>query len=435
MRDQALLADRTIRKVTTRLIPFLSILYIVSFVDRVNMGFAALSMNRQLGLTPVMFGTAAGIFFLSYFLFEVPSNLILHRVGARLWIARVMITWGLVSSATAFISTSRELYLLRFLLGAAEAGFFPGVILYLSYWFPAQWRARVTAGFMAAIPIASLIGSPLSAALLGLDGKHGFAGWQWMFMLEGLPAIGLGIAVLFYLTDKVSQAGWLTAEERGWLSTRLEQEDSIARAKRQTGLIAIIHPSVLALGLVYFGLSAGLYGVELWLPLILKGFGFKNLAIGFLAAIPYAAAIAGMLLWARHSDRRRERAWHVAIAGLAGCFGFVAAAFLHQVAMAMLCITVAVTGIMASRPPFWSLPNLILSGQSAAGGIALINAIGNLGGFAGPYVMGWATQVTGSFQAGLLIIAAFLLLSCCLTLFIARSLPMGTKDAAKPEYA
>ncbi len=423
------------RKITWRLVPFLCVLYIVSFVDRVNMGFAALSMNRQLGLTPVMFGTASGIFFLSYFLFEVPSNLILHRVGARLWIARVMVTWGLISSATAFVSHSRGLYLLRFLLGAAEAGFFPGVILYLSYWFPEQWRARVTAGFMAAIPVASFLGSPISAALLGLDGKFGFAGWQWMFLLEGLPAVLLGLVVLAYLTDRVSQARWLTSQERGWLIDKLQAEAERARPSPQTLWTQILTANVLGLGLIYFGLSAGLYGVELWLPLILKGFGFQNLAIGFLASIPYLVAIAGMLAWARHSDQSRERIWHVAVATLLGLAGFVAAAFIHQFVLALLCITIAVTGIMASRPPFWSLPSEMLTGKSAAGGIALINAIGNLGGFVGPYVMGWARQVTNSFTAGLLVIAAFLLLSCCLTLLIGRSMSMAVKRTSDPKYA
>ena len=429
------LAKRTMRKVTWRLIPFLSVLYMVSFVDRVNMGFAALSMNKQLGLTPVVFGTAGGIFFLSYFLFEVPSNLILHKVGARLWIARVMISWGFISSATAFVTSSQGLYVVRFLLGAAEAGFFPGVILYLSYWFPSQWRARVTAGFMAAIPISSLVGSPLSAALLGLDGKGGLAGWQWMFLLEGLPAVLLGIIVLLYLTDRVTEARWLSPEEQDWLAAELQEEEKRVRSSSQaSGLDRIFTPNVIAFGIVYFGLSAGLYGVELWLPLILKGFGFRNLTIGFIAAVPYAVAVAGMLLWARRSDRKRERVWHVVIAALTGCLGFIAAAFVHQFELALLCITIAVTGIMASRPPFWSLPGLFLTGQSAAGGIALINAIGNLGGFAGPYVMGWATQATGSFRNGLLIIATFLLLSCCLTAIVGRGL-RTTQEESTSNYA
>lgn len=417
------LASRTIRKVGWRLIPFLCLLYLVSFVDRVNMGFAALAMNKQLGLTPVQFGTAAGIFFLSYFLFEVPSNLILHRVGARLWIARVMITWGLVSVGTAFVRSAHELYVMRFLLGAAEAGFFPGIILYLTYWFPLAWRARVTAGFMTAIPIASFVGSPLSAALLGLHGIRGLSGWQWMFILEGLPAVVLGIVVLFYLTDRVTQARWLLPEERAWLAAEMEREvDAGTRAGGRSVWRQIIRPDVLLLGIVYFGLSAGLYGVELWLPLMLKGFGVRNLTVGFLASLPYLAATVAMVLWARRSDRRQERAGHVIAAAALGCAGFAAAAVVHQMAIALFCITVAVSGIMASRPPFWSLPPMILTGSSAAGGIAMINAIGNLGGFAGPYVMGWATQVTGSFQAGLLSIAALLVLSCFLTYLFALSI-------------
>ncbi len=313
--------------------------------------------------------------------------------------------------------------------GGSRGGILPGIILYLSYWFPIHVRARVTAGFMAAIPISSLIGSPLSAALLGLGGKGGLAGWQWMFLLEGLPAVVLGVVVLFYLTDRVSEAGWLSAEEREWLSGELQREESqVLKNAGDSGLAAIFRPNVLGLGIVYFGLSAGLYGVELWLPMILKGFGFKNLAIGFLAAVPYAVAIAGMLFWARRSDSRGERMWHVVTATAMGCIGFVAAAFLQQFALALLAITIAVTGIMASRPPFWSLPGSFLTGKPAAGGIALINAIGNLGGFAGPYVMGWATQATGSFRNGLLIIAGFLVLSCCLTVLIGTGLPAMPKE-------
>ena len=424
------------RKVTRRLIPFLAILYIVSFVDRVNMGFAALTMNKQLGLTPVMFGTASGIFFLSYFLFEVPSNLILHRVGARLWIARVMVSWGIVSSATAFVTTAHQLYTLRFLLGAAEAGFFPGVILYLTYWFPARWRARVTAGFMAAIPVASLIGAPISAALLNLHGFLGLAGWQWMFLLEGVPSVLLGFVVLKRLTNSVSQADWLTAEEKKWLTDALENEKLPSeRQTHVTAVRALLDLRIVALGLIYLGLSAGLYGVELWLPLILKGFGFRTLQIGFLAAVPYGVAILGMWFWARRSDRLGERTGHVVGAAFLGAAGFIAAAFAHTALLSLLCITVAVTGIMATRPPFWSLPTQILAGQAAAAGIALVNAIGNLGGFVGPYVMGWATELTGNFHAGLLAIAALLLLSCGLTFIVTRSRLPGNKSGPGQNYA
>jgi ACS family tartrate transporter-like MFS transporter len=432
-----LLEEQTMRKVTWRLTPFLAVLYIVSFIDRVNMGFAALSMNKQLGLTPVMFGVAGGIFFLSYFLFEVPSNLILHRVGARLWIARVMITWGAISSATAFVTGAQQLYTLRFLLGAAEAGFFPGIILYLTYWFPERWRARVTAGFMTAIPVASFIGSPISAALLNLHGFLGLAGWRWMFLIEGLPAIVLGFVVLIFLTDHVSHAHWLMADEKNWLIQALrEEEDRTVRRDKAGSVRQFLNARVVGLGVVYFGLSAGLYGVELWLPLILKGYGLGNLSIGFMAGVPYVIAIAGMLVWARHSDRFGERVWHVIGAASAGCVGFIAAALVHQFSIALLCITVAVTGIMASRPPFWSLPTQVLTGQAAAGGIALINAIGNLGGFAGPYVMGWATQASGSFKTGLLMIGASLFLSCCLTYGMSRSsLPKNDIEFLSKKHA
>src|SRR3954454_24970688 len=317
----------TMRKVALRLIPFLCLLYTIAFVDRINVGFAALSMSADLGLSPSAFGFGAGLFFIGYFLFEVPSNLILERVGARRWIARVMITWGILSACFAFVAGQNSFYILRFLLGVAEAGFFPGVILYLTYWFPKRYRGRVTAGFMTAIPIASFIAAPLSGFLLELHG-FGLRSWQWMFILEGVPSVLLGFVVLRFLTDRPSQATWLTEEQRGWLTTEMDAEREAAA--QATGghdhglgevLRSLVSWNVLRLALTYFGLTTGLYGIELWLPQIVKTFGLSNMQVGLVSASPYAVAIATMGLGASYSDRSGDRLTHVAMAAGLGCLG------------------------------------------------------------------------------------------------------------------
>ncbi len=417
------LEQATMRRVAWRLIPFLCLLYTVAFVDRINVGFAALTMSRDLGLSPAMFGFGAGIFFIAYLLFEVPSNLILDRVGARRWIARVMITWGLVSMAFAFMTGPKQFYVLRFLLGTAEAGFFPGILLYLTYWFPKRWRGRMTAGFVVAIPIASAIAAPVSGYLLALEGVFGFHGWQWMFILEAVPAIILGVACLFYLTDRPAEAKWLNAAQRDWLVEALRSE--AGPRERQTlraALATLLSWPVLRLTLVYFGLTTGLYGIELWLPQIIKGFGHSNIEVGFISTIPYLLAIATMGFWARHSDRTGERYGHVAIACLVGCAGLAVAGLLHALVVpTVICLSVAIAGVMAARPPFWQLPTEFLSGSKAAAGIAAINAVGNLGGFVGPSIIGWAREATGSFTAGLMISAVTLALSAAFTLSLRRT--------------
>lgn len=413
----------TMRRVAWRLVPFLCVLYTVAFIDRVNIGFAALTMSRDLGLTPTMFGFGAGLFFVAYLLFEVPSNLILDKVGARRWIARVMITWGAVSMGFAFITSANQFYAMRFLLGIAEAGFFPGVILYLTYWFPKRWRGRVTAGFVVAIPIASAIAAPVSGYLLAMDGILGLRGWQWMFILEAGPAIVLGVVCLFYLTDRPDAAAWLAPEQRRWLVAELAAEQGSERPHdlRAIGRTLVSWP-VLRLALVYFGLTTGLYGIELWLPQIVKGFGLTNIEVGFVSAIPYLLAIATMGLWARHSDRTGERFGHVALACLVGCAGLVVAGLVHTIAIpTVLFLAIAIAGVMAARPPFWQLPPEFLSGAKLAAGIAAINSIGNLGGFVGPSLIGWARDVTGSFTAGLMISAATLGVSALFTLSLMRS--------------
>jgi ACS family tartrate transporter-like MFS transporter len=424
------------RKVGLRLIPFLCICYIVAFIGRVNVGFAALSMSADLGLSSTAFGFGSGLFFIGYFLFEVPSNLLLERFGARLWIARVMITWGIISMGFAFVAGQNSFYALRFLLGVAEAGFFPGVILYLTYWFPKRYRGRVTAGFMIAIPIASFIAAPLSGFLLQVSGL-GFSNWQWMFILEGIPSVLFGIAVLFFLTDRPSRATWLTDEQRAWLTTEMDAEREAAL--QATGgpdhglgevFRSLLSWNVMSLALIYFGLTTGLYGIELWLPQIVKAFGVSNVEVGFIVAVPYAVAIATMLLWANYSDRSGDRLNHVALACGIGCLGMgLAAAVSGHPVWTIVFLSVSISGVMASRPPFWTLPTEFLSGRKAAAGIAAINSIGNLGGFFGPTLIGYARDLSGSFTAGLMVSAVTLLASTIFTLSLRRRAPAHTAVA------
>lgn len=414
------LEKRVMRKVTLRIIPFIMLLYFIAFLDRVNIGFAALTMNQDLGFSPTVFGFGAGIFFLGYFLFEVPSNLILHKVGARIWIARVMITWGLVSGCMAFVQGTTSFYTLRFLLGVAEAGFFPGIILYLSYWFPATRRAQVTAIFMAAAPLSTALGSPLSAALLQMHGVLGFTGWQWMFVLEAIPAVLLGVVVLFYLTDRPEKAKWLTDEERGWLQNTMLAEEQ-ARAAKQSHSSAwrgLADRRVLALALVYFGTSAGLYTLGIWSPQIIHSFGATSMETGFLNAFPAVIGVIAMILWARHSDRTGERSWHVIGACLLAVAGLVYAGNVSTLLTVILALTLVTVGISASKPPLWSMPTIFLSGPAAAAGIAAINSIGNLGGFFGPMMIGVIRQNTGSYTWGLYFVAGLLTLSAAIVLLL-----------------
>jgi ACS family tartrate transporter-like MFS transporter len=410
------LETRVLRKVTLRIVPFVMLLYFIAFIDRVNIGFAALTMNKDLGFSPTVFGFGAGIFFLGYFLFEVPSNLVLDKVGARIWIARVMITWGLISGAMGFVQGPNSFYALRFLLGAAEAGFFPGIILYLSYWFPARQRAAVTAIFMAAAPLSTVLGSPVSGALLEIHGVLGLSGWQWMFIVEAVPAIILGIVVLFYMTDRPEKAKWLRDDERNWLVNTMNAE-----AAKKAGTAShsvwrgLADPRVIALSLVYFGTSAGLYTLGIWAPQIIKEFGLSSLQVGFLNALPGIVAIVAMVLWARHSDRSGERTWHVVVACLLASLGLVLAGFAGSVLAVLLALTLVNIGISSAKPPLWSMPTMFLSGSAAAAGIATINSIGNLGGFVGPAMIGWIKDLTGSFQGGLFFVAGLLVLSAILT--------------------
>lgn len=424
------LETRVVGKLRRRILPFVMLLYFVSFLDRVNVGFAAFGMNRAIGLTSAMFGLGGGIFFISYFLFEVPSNLILYRVGARLWIARLMVSWGLVSAASAFVTGPHSFYILRFLLGAAEAGFFPGIILYLSLWFPARHRAVAAAAFMAAAPLSTAIGSPISGAIMELPAFAGLSNWQWLYILEALPAIVLGFLVLKVLTDSPEKAHWLEPEERDWLVATLQSEQAGRgpRAGHAREIWAALgNPRVLALSLIYLGTSAGLYTLGLWSPLILRQFGFSPLQTGLINSLPSLVAIAAMIAWAHHSDRTLERTWHVVIPCVAACLGFVWAGTAHTAMGMILALMIANIGVSGAKAPLWAMPSMFLSGAGAAAGIALINSIGNLGGFIGPSMLGWLKDKRGSYADGLYAVGAMLALSAAVMLRAQLSIRSATR--------
>jgi D-galactonate transporter len=411
------LERRTLAKVTLRLVPFLIVCYFVAYLDRVNVGFAALTMNQDLGITASAFGFGAGIFFFSYFLFEVPSNLALERVGARRWIARIMLTWGVLSGAMAFIGGETGFYVVRVLLGAAEAGFFPGIIFYLTLWFPARHRGRIVSYFMAAIPLSSVIGAPVSSLLLGLDGLAGFKGWQLLFLLEAAPALILSVVVWFYLTDRPADATWLAPVERAWLDGRLRAEAAQRQAVHKIGVMqALADPKVLALSVVYFGAVAVNYGTAFWLPQIVKTFGVSNVQTGFITAIPYVIGTIGMVWYGTRSDRLMERKGHAAAALALAALGIGVSALLDDPTLKMVSLSVGAFGVFAVLPVFWTLPTAFLSGASAAAGIAAINSLGNLAGFFGPYAMGAIKDATGSFAGGLLFIAGLAVLGMIVVL-------------------
>jgi MFS transporter, ACS family, tartrate transporter len=397
------LEHRTIAKVSKRLVPFLILCYFVAYLDRVNVSFAAVTMNKDLGLSASAFGFGAGIFFLAYFFFEVPSNLFLERVGARKWIARIMFTWGVLSGGMAFIVGEKTFYVVRVLLGAAEAGFFPGIIFFLTLWFPAVYRARIVGYFMAAIPLSTVIGAPVSGLLLGLDGFVGMKGWQWLFILEAAPALVLSVIVFFFLTDRPAEATWLQPEERAWLVSRLEQERRQREIVRHYSVKqALLNPKVLALSVVYFGAVATNYGMSFFLPQIVNAFGLSNFQTGVVAALPYVVGTVGIVSWGRRSDRKLERRFHLAFPLFVASAGIAISTVFDDPTMKMAALSVAGFGIFSCLPVFWTFPAAFLSGAAAAGGIALINSIGNLAGFAGPFAMGRIKDLTGNYTLGLL---------------------------------
>jgi MFS transporter, ACS family, tartrate transporter len=402
----------TIRKISARLLPLLIACYFAAFLDRVNVSFAALTMNADLGLSATQYGLGAGLFFVTYFVFEVPSNLLLVRFGARKWIARIMFGWGVVSAATAFVDTPAGFYLVRLMLGAAEAGFFPGIIFYLTLWFPAIYRARIIGYFMAAGPLATVIGAPLSGLLLRMDGVMGLRGWQWLFIVEALPSLILAVAAFRYLTDRPAEASWLTREEREWLRVRLASEEGQRlRTHRYTIGEALMNPRLLASSAIYFGIIAANVGLGFFLPQIVQAFGLSTFRTTLVSAIPHLAGTIGIVLWGYRSDRKRERRYHVVVPLLVASASLAASTILDHPVPKMAALSAAAFGIFASMPVFWTLPTYLLSGTAAAGGIALINSIGNLAGFLGPYVMGWTRDASGAYAAGLLALSAACLMS------------------------
>jgi MFS transporter, ACS family, tartrate transporter len=409
-------------RVRRRLIPFLFLLYVVAYLDRINVSFAALQMNEALGFSSAVYGLGAGVFFISYVLFEVPSNLILHRVGVRLWIARIMITWGLISSAMMFVQGTTSFYVLRFLLGGAEAGFFPGIILYLTRWFPADERARAIALFMTATALAGIVGGPVSGLLLSMQGFAGLQGWQWLFLLEGVPAIVLGVAVLAWLPNGPAEAAWLDPREREWLAARLAADDAAAAGSAHDAFGAALRSGRLwALAFLYFSIIITFYGVSFWLPQILQSLsGLGDLSVAFLSALPYIVAAAGMVLVGRRSDRTGGRARLVCGCALVGAAGFGAAATFTNPVASLIALSVTAFGVWGTLGPFWAMPPAFLRGTAAAGGIAVINSVGNIGGFAGPYVVGYVREATGDFAAGLWLMAGCLVVAAAIA-FALRS--------------
>jgi ACS family tartrate transporter-like MFS transporter len=421
----------TLAKVSRRLIPFLLLLYIVAWLDRVNVSFAALQMNQDLGFSATAYGLGAGIFYLGYALCEIPSNLVLVRVGARRWIARIMITWGLISVAMMFTRNTTTFYVLRFLLGVAEAGFLPGIIYYMTFWFPRPVRARAVSWFMAAIPLSVVVGGPVAGLLLQMHGLLGLAGWQWLFLIEGMPAVLLGIVVLFYLTDEPQQARWLSAEERTWLSEHIHAEHAQAKTQHGVGLgRAFVHPTVWALTFVMFACQCGSYGLTYWVPQIVKSAsGLNDMQVGLLSAIPYVAATAGMVFIGWNSDRTGERFLHIAVPCVIAAIGFISSVYLTSPAPAMFALTVAAVGDLGSRGPFWALPGRFLTGSASAGGIALINTVASTGGLVGPWAVGVVKDATGEFSAGLVLLAPLMLAGALGALCLRRSPSLATGTA------
>jgi D-galactonate transporter len=429
--------EGAVRKATRRLLPFLGLCYLLNYVDRVNVGFAALKMNPDLGLSAAAYGLGAGLFFIGYFFFEVPSNVILHRVGARIWIARIMITWGVVASATAFVQGEVSFYIVRFLLGIAEAGFFPGIILYLTYWFPRAQRAKVVALFFLAVPLSSVLGAPISTLLIqNGDGLLGFdAGWLFMFFVEGIPALLMGVLVLVLLPDRPTRARWLTGAEQQALERRIADEDA-AQVPQETGLLAGLRDRrVVALSVIYFGVVFGLYVLAFFLPQVVSdlqeqfGVRFSLVDIGLITAVPYVVASVVMVLNARHSDRTGERRLHVAVPAFLGAAGVAVALYLDSPYLVMAAMTLCAVGVYSAIPVIWQLPSAFLTGVGAAAGIALINSFGNLSGFVGPYLTGWLQDVTGSFRAGMFVVAAFMVLAGVIVLLVGRERNEGAAGA------
>jgi MFS transporter, ACS family, tartrate transporter len=395
----------TIRQLVLRFIPILALTYIISYIDRVNVSFAALTANHDLHLSATVYGWGAGIFFIGYFLFEYPSNRILMRVGARIWLTRIMVTWGLVSAAMALVGGPISFCVVRFLLGVAEAGLFPGLLLFMTYWFPRRYRARYISLMLIGMPVSGLIGAPLSSVLLTLDGVLGLHGWQWLYLLEAAPAVIVGICLLFCLTDKPEDATWLAPERREWLLAELAREPQ-APHSHDTGFFAMMcNPRVVFYALIFFNITSASYGLGLWLPQIIKATGLTNMQTGFVTAIPYGFGLLAMVVWGRFSDRSGNRIWPTAVSTFLAAAALVVSVLLHAPMLQLAAICVATMGIYGVKGPFLSLTTESFSGGATAGGIAMVTALGNLSGFLPPYLMGWIKDATGHFEWGLIMLA------------------------------
>jgi ACS family tartrate transporter-like MFS transporter len=427
--------QKLMSKISWRLLPLLMLCYFIAYLDRVNLGFAGASMSKDLGFTSAIFGSAAGIFFIGYFLFEVPSNLALERFGARRWIARIMLSWGVLSAAQAWVGGATSFNVVRFLLGIAEAGFFPGVIFYITLWFPAAYRGRIVGWFMFAIPISTVIGSPISGYILDMDGFGGMHGWQWLFIIEAIPAVILTLFVLFYLPDGPKDAKWLSTEERDWLQKTLDADRRLRESVNKISWKqSLLNWRVIGLGFVYMGITVPLYGLGFFLPQIIKGFGgLSNVEIGFVNAFPYLIGAIAMVFWTRWSDARRERKWFLLVPLICIFVGLVAAAEIAAPVPKMAAVTLAAFGIFAALPTFWTLPTAMLSGVAAAAGIAWINSIGNLGGYIGPTIFGLLKDKMGNDFYAVLFLALLSVLAFALVLLIGHDsrAEYGTTEAVR----
>jgi sugar phosphate permease len=424
------LESRTMRRVMFRLIPFLMVAYFFCWLNRINLSFAALQMNKQLHLTPADFGLAAGLFFISYAFLEVPSNLLMNKFGARKWIARIMFTWGIVAAGTAFVQGAHSFYAMRLLLGAAEAGFYPGILFYLTLWIPSDYRARIYGIFLTAIPLTGILGAPISGHILALNGLGGLAGWQWLFIIEGLPSAILAPLALVYLQDKPAQANWLASDERDWLIERLAAEKkTIEVRKTQSMLHALTNPTVVIMALLYFSNVCLLNGIIFFLPQIVHSYGLSVTTVGYVVAIPSILALFGMIWWGRRSDRKKERFGHAAFANLLAAVALLVAMTMHEPIIRGIAVSIAFASTLCMVVPFWAIPGTFLSGASAAGGIAAVSAMGVTGGFVAPYFVGYMKGLTGDFKAGFLTIAIFGIIVSILFYFVG-SAQQRARDAA-----
>ena len=421
--ERTQLEDGIYAKVTLRLLPFLFLCYVAAYLDRVNVGFAKLQMLNDLQFSETVYGLGAGIFFIGYFLFEVPSNIIMHRVGARVWIARIMITWSILSAATMFVTTPTMFYVIRFLLGVAEAGFFPGIVLYLTYWFPTSRRSRMNALFMIGIPVAGVVGGPLSGWIMNAFANvHGWHGWQWLFLLEAVPSLVLGVMTLFYLPNSIRASHWLSDDEKKVLEENIAQD--VGSDKSHSIASVFSNPKVWLMAAIYFCCMMGLYGISFYLPTLVKASGVKDaLDVGLLTAIPYTCGVIATLLVARSADRMRERRWHFAIASALGGLGlYLSTVYGDNVVLALCALSLGTAGMLSTMPVFWTYPSAILSGAAAAAGIGLINSVGNLAGFVSPSIVGWLKDVTNSTNAGMYFVAGALVIGAGLALLQPREL-------------